>query len=363
MYRTFRLRGRDLRIGIIASPFISVPPPAYGGTELFIANLAEELVRLGANVKVYTNGESTVKTPIRWLFPQHEWPLSTESAGLIKEIDHNAWAIEQANAECDIVHINSALAVPLTRITDKPVVCTLHHPFEPPLSDLYERYSDIRYVSISAHQASLVPGILSQVIYHGIDIARYHFLEQKQPYLCFLGRICPIKGTHNAIEIAKRLGMPLKIAGEIQPIFQSYFEAKILPHLDGKNIEFVGEADFATKNELLSHATALLFPIEWHEPFGLIMIEAMACGTPVIAFPGGAVEELVRDGVAGKVCQDIQECVRVLRTAHFEPRQIRKWAQDNFSSHTMATRYCELYSDLLRLDSCDGSSDRTKAAA
>src|ERR1700742_3018224 len=105
MYRTFRLRGRALRIGIIASPFISIPPPAYGGTELFIANLAEGLVRLGAKVNVYTNGESTVKAQTRWLFPHHEWPLSTESAGLIKEIDHNAWALEQANKECDVVHI------------------------------------------------------------------------------------------------------------------------------------------------------------------------------------------------------------------------------------------------------------------
>ncbi len=125
----------------------------------------------------------------------------------------------------------------------------------------------------------------------------------KQEYLSFLGRIAPIKGTHLAIEVAKKSGIPLKIAGEVQPIFQDYFDREVKPHIDGKFIEYVGEADLENKNELLGNSLAMLFPIQWNEPFGLVMIEAMACGTPVLALPGGAVEEVVCDGISGFVCQ------------------------------------------------------------
>ena len=352
-----------MRIGLVASPFISVPPPAYGGTELFIGNLAEALVARGVDVNVYTNGESTVKAKVRWLFPKNEWPLSSEFAGLTKEIEHSAWAMAAADRDCDIVHVNSALAVPLSRLTAKPVVCTLHHPFEPPLSDLYERHSQVSYVSISAHQASLLPNIPSRIIHHGIDIKQYRFSDKKEPYLCFLGRICPIKGTHNAIEIAKQTNMPLKIAGEVQPIFRQYFDRKIRPHIDGRNIEFLGEANFALKNKLLSNATALLFPIEWNEPFGLVMIEAMACGTPVIAFPGGAVTEIIENGISGRVCSSVEEAAAALRHDIFDPNVIRRRVEKRFSANAMAKEYCELYSDLLKVTSYNSELDIETSAA
>jgi glycosyltransferase involved in cell wall biosynthesis len=351
-----------MRIGLIASPFISVPPPGYGGTELFIANLAEALVHLGADVSVYTNGESTVGADVRWLYSKHEWPLSPELAYVTKEIEHNCWAMAEADRTCDVIHVNSALAVPLSRLTRKPVVCTLHHPFEGPLADLYEGHNDVRYVSISTHQARQHTNLSMSVIHHGIDINQYRFSENKQPYLCFLGRICPIKGTHNAIEIAKRAGMPLKIAGEVQPIFRDYFETKIRPHVDGKNVEFLGEADFVLKNELLSHATALLFPIEWNEPFGLVMIESMACGTPVIAFPGGAVQEIVENGVSGRVCRSAAEAAAALHGDEFHPRLIRRWAEKNFSAAAMARQYLQLYVDLLD-ERTLGTTLDTEAAA
>ena len=337
-----------MRIGLIASPFISVPPPAYGGTELFIANLAESLVRRGTDVTVYTNGESALRARVRWLYPRHEWPLGHESAGITKEIDHNCWAMAEADRTCDIIHVNSAMAVPLSSFTSRPVVCTLHHPFERPIADLYERHKRLSYVAISAHQASLHRKIPSRVIHHGIDMKQYRFSETKLPYLCFLGRICPIKGTHTAIEIAKRAGIPLKIAGEIQPIFRDYFETEIRPHLDGRNVEFVGEADLALKNEVLGHAAALLFPIEWEEPFGLVMVEAMACGTPVIAFPGGAVQEIVENGISGRICSNVDEAVTAaLHTEIFSPRLIRQWAEKKFSADVMARRYHQLYADLI----------------
>jgi glycosyltransferase involved in cell wall biosynthesis len=332
-----------MRVGLVASPFITVPPARYGGTELFVANLAEALVRTGVDVSIYTNGESSVNADVRWRYPNQDWPLASANSGLMKELDHASWAIEMASEECDIIHINSTMAVPFSRFTSKPVVCTLHHPCEQPLTDIYERYDSISYVAISRHQASVHPSVPSTVIHHGLDLARYQFSEEKLPYLCFLGRICPIKGTHYAIDIAKRAGSRLKIAGEVQPIFQDYFDEMIRPHIDGRQIQFLGEADHAMKNDLLKHATALLFPIEWEEPFGLVMIEAMACGTPVIAFRGGAVEEVVMDGISGYVCRNADEAVAALACNSFSPRIVRAYVERHFSSDVMARRYRELY--------------------
>jgi glycosyltransferase involved in cell wall biosynthesis len=337
-----------MRVALIASPFISVPPERYGGTELFIANLAEGLVRLGIEVDVYANGESRVRANLRSRYPKQEWPLDSESSGLTKEIDHIAWAVDDAEANCDIVHVSSALAVPFSRFSSRCFVYTLHHPVSAAFTDLYERHSDVTYMAISHHQASLHSTLHPHVIHHGLDLAKYRFQEIKQPYAVFLGRICPIKGTHNAIAIAKRAGIPLKIAGEVQPIFRDYFEREIRPHLDGRNVEFVGEADLALKNELLGHATALLFPIEWEEPFGLAMIESMACGTPVIAFLGGAVEEVIDDGISGRVCRSVDEAVAVLQRGTFQPRAVRHCAETRFSADVMARQYYRVYSGLLR---------------
>jgi glycosyltransferase involved in cell wall biosynthesis len=337
-----------LRIALIASPFISVPPQAYGGTELFVANLAEALVRLGVEVDVYANGESRVEANLRSRYARQNWPLSSETSGLTKELDHTAWAVDDAEAICDIIHVSSALAVPFSRFSSRQFVCTLHHPAEVALTDLYQRHSTIAYAAISQHQASLHPTLHPRVIHHGLDLAKYRFHEEKKQYVAFLGRICPIKGPHNAIAIAKRAGIPLRIAGEVQPIFRDYFEREIRPHLDGHNIEFVGEVDLAAKNELLGHAAALLFPIEWEEPFGLAMIESMACGTPVIAFPGGAVEEVIDDGISGTVCRDVSEAAAALRCDAFEPQAVRHCAETRFSADAMARQYYQLYSGLLR---------------
>jgi glycosyltransferase involved in cell wall biosynthesis len=320
-------------------------------------------MRLGADVTVYTNGESTVQAETRWIYPKHEWPLSSELAGLTRELEHSSWAVADAERNCDVVHLNSALAVPFSRLSSQPAVCTLHHRFEPPLAELYQRNNRVKYVAISAYQAARHPVIAPLVVHHGLEMERYWFSEKKQPYLCFLGRICPVKGTHNAIEIAKRVGMPLKIAGEVQPIFRDYFETKIKPHVDGRNVEFLGEADQRAKNELLSGATALLFPVEWDEPFGLVMIEAMACGTPVIAFPGGAVEEVIDNGISGMVCTSIDEAAAAIKQETFYPRVVRKWAEQRFSADVMARQYFKIYSDLLDEPALTADFDAEETAA
>jgi glycosyltransferase involved in cell wall biosynthesis len=178
-------------------------------------------------------------------------------------------------------------------------------------------------------------------------MSRYRLNKQKQPYLCFLGRVAPVKGTHLAIEIAKRAGIALKIAGEIQPVYQDYWENKIKPHVDGRFIEYVGEVGLEEKNELLGNATAMLFPIQWDEPFGLVMIEAMACGTPVLALSGGSVDEIVREGVSGHIRHSVDELAGCAKDLNLDPETIRQYAETSFSRDRMASDYIEFYSDIL----------------
>jgi len=192
-----------------------------------------------------------------------------------------------------------------------------------------------------------------QTIHHGIDLSRYRLCENKKHYLSFLGRIAPVKGTHLAIAVAKKSGIPLKIAGEVQPLFRDYFESEVKPHIDGKFVEYVGEADLATKNELLGNSLALLFPIQWDEPFGLVMIEAMACGTPVLALPGGSVKEVVSDGVSGYVCCSVEELARRAREIEtsIRPATVRFYAKEYFSLERMVAEYEHLYSAIRDLGS------------
>jgi glycosyltransferase involved in cell wall biosynthesis len=336
-----------LRIALIASPFISVPPARYGGTELFISHLAEGLERMGIEVVVYCNGESTVKAEMRSCYPLAEWPLSTETSGMLKELDHASCSIEDAAKTCDLIHINSASAITYSRYVSTPFVCTLHHPHETALTRMYERYPEIHYAAISRHQASAHPTLAVTTIHHGIDLTKYRLRARKEDYLCFLGRIAPIKGVHTAIDVARRAGIPLKIAGEIQPIFRDYFDTMIKPHIDGRFIEYVGEADLEMKNQLLGGSRGLLFPIQWSEPFGLVMLEAMACGTPVFAFPGGSVPEIVLAGSSGAISSSAEEMADAVRNTKFDPEVVRGWVEQHFSVDGMVQRYVELYERVL----------------
>lgn len=336
-----------MRIGLIAPPFIPVPPVEYGGTELFIAHLARGLHALGVAVTVYTNGESTVDVEKRWLFRDSQWPLKGDDYAQVKDVEHTAWALRDAVGFCDIVHLNTAAGLACTYLSPLPCVYTLHHPTDRELSDVYSRFPEVDYVCISKDQCKRERMPKLHTVHHGIDLSQYRLREEKQQYLSFIGRIAPIKGTHLAIEIAKRSGIPLKIAGEIQPLYRGYFEAKVKPDIDGKFIEYIGLADLATKNELLGNSMAMLFPIKWDEPFGLVMVEAMACGTPVMALRAGSVPEIVKDGVSGYTSRNIDGLVRRLRDLRTIPAQIRRYAEENFSQERMAHDYCELYTEIV----------------
>ncbi len=337
-----------MRIALIAPPFIPVPPVEYGGTELFIANLAIRLKQRGADVVVYTIGASTIDVEKRWIYSEPEWPLNGEIYDNLKDIAHTSWAVKDAvDNSCDIIHLNNAPGLANSRFVRTPFVYTMHHPHQEDLSEFYGRFPDVHFVTISDFQrdAELLPRV--RTIHHGVDATTCKVVDAKQDYLAFLGRIAPIKGTHIAIDVAKKSGIPLKIAGEIQPVYQEYFDTQIKPHVDGRFIQFIGEVDLAAKNELLGMARALLFPIQWNEPFGLVMIEAMACGTPVLAFPGGSVAEIVHNGVSGWICRSADEMAEKARTIGLAPAVIREYLDKNFSLDAMTDRYLELYQEIV----------------
>jgi glycosyltransferase involved in cell wall biosynthesis len=333
-----------LRIALIVPPFISVPPARYGGTELFVGQLAMGLDRLGFEVVVYTNGESTIPVEKRWIYPDSLWPITAEVHNSLRDINHGAWAVADAAKSCDVIHLSNAPSVVHSRFTKLPFVHTLHHSHEDFLSELYSYYPDLWYVTISDFQRKLEAMPKMRTIHHGIDPASYPDGDRERTHFTFLGRIAPVKGTHLAIEVAQKTGIPLKIAGEVQPVFRDYFESKIKPHIDGKLIEYVGEADHSMKVDLLGTSLGLLFPIQWDEPFGLVMIEAMACGAPVFALPGGSVAEVVKDGVSGAICLSVADMVEAAAKAtKFDPKVVRQYMIDNFSVDKMVQAYADLY--------------------
>ncbi len=335
-----------MRIALIAPPFIPVPPTKYGGTELFIAQLAEGLTALGADVVVYANGESTVGAELRWIYEKSRWPIDGEVYSSLLDTNHTSWAVQDAAKDCDVIHVNNVPALGLSRLVAAPMVYTIHHVHEDALSEFYAWFPNIEYVTISDFQRVRETMPRMRTIHHGIDTGIYKLQCAKQEYLTFLGRIAPMKGTHVAIDVAKKCGIPLKIAGEIQPLYREYWEQEIKPHVDGKFIEYVGEADLAMKNELLGGSLGMLFPILWNEPFGLVMIEAMACGTPVLALRGGSVNEVVAGGMSGYVCSDADEMAERARNLRgFSPAAVRTYVEQNFSVQRMAANYLRLYKE------------------
>ncbi len=325
-----------------------MPPTAYGGTELFIAQLADGLVARGHRVLVYANGASTVAGELRWCYPEADWPPRPEAHSALKSIDHGAWSLHDAAREAvDIVHLNDAIHIPLSRFVTPPMVHTLHHPHEPDLTSLYARFPDVSYVAISESQRSAEPLDRISTIHHGIQLSDYVYRDRKDDYVCFLGRMAPVKAPHLAIEAARRAGVRIKLAGEIQPVFQEYWDVQVAPLINGQDVEYIGEADQRLKNDLLSNARALLFPIQWEEPFGLVMVEAMACGTPVLGFRTGSVPELIADGVNGRICDDLDDMARWARDPQVDPLDCRRHVERHFSLDVMVNAYEALYRRLV----------------
>src|SRR5204862_5503272 len=300
-----------MRIAQVAPLSESVPPKHYGGTERIVSYLTEELVRQGHDVTLFASGDSATRAR---LVAACRRSLRLND-GCIDRMAHHFLMLEQVSQrvhEFDVVHFHiDYLHFPLSRRTLIPHVTTLHGRLDiPDLIPLYEQFRDMPVLSISNAQREPLPWANWQAtIYHGLPKDLFRFRPKPGSYLAFLGRISPEKRVDRAIEIAIRANMPLKIAAKTDAVDRCYMEKEIRPLLDHPLVEFIGEINDASKGEFLRNAYALLFPIDWPEPFGLVMIEAMACGTPTVAFRRGSVPEVLDDQISGYVVDNVEQAV------------------------------------------------------
>ncbi len=340
-----------MRIAQVAPLFESVPPKYYGGTERVVSYLTEELVCQGHEVTLFASGDSVTKA--------HLVAACRRSLRLdkhcIDQLSHQVLMLEhvfQRAAEFDIVHFHvDYLHFPLSRREQLTHVTTLHGQLDiPDLVPLYHEFRDMPVVSISNCQREPLPWANWQAtIYHGVPADTYQFRAEPGSYLAFLGRISPEKRVDRAIKIARQVQIPLKIAAKVDRVDKDYFEAVVEPLLRDSLIEFVGEIGDGEKDEFLGHAYALLFPIDWPEPFGLAMIEAMACGTPVIAYRSGAVPEVMEEGHTGFIVEGLEDAVEaVRRVPELSRKRCREIFYQRFTAARMAHDYVQLYERLIK---------------
>ncbi|HWP57681.1 MAG TPA: glycosyltransferase family 4 protein [Candidatus Acidoferrales bacterium] len=341
-----------MRIAQVAPLYERVPPLYYGGTERVVSYLTEELVRQGHDVTLFASGDSVTGASL--LAPcarslRLDENCSDPFAYHILLLEH----VFQRAHLFDIVHFHiDYLHFPLSRRHEVAHLTTLHGRLDlPELASLYREFSEMPVVSISRAQRVPLPWINWQgTVHHGIPLDLYPLRRGQGKYLAFLGRISPEKRLDTAIEIAKSFGMKLKIAAKVDRVDREYMQTAIQPLLDDPRVEFIGEIGEHEKGDFLGDAYALLFPIDWCEPFGLVLIESMACGTPVIAYPRGSVPEVVDHGVTGFIARDAREAVSALkRVAHFDRERCRKVFEKRFSVKRMADDYVRLYEASRRL--------------
>ena len=340
-----------LRIAQVAPLYERVPPALYGGTERVVSYLTEELVRQGHDVTLFASGDSITRARLVavWDRALRLDDRRPEAASLhvlmVEEVFKRAAAF-------DVVHFHiDAMQLPLARRHSTPCVMTMHGRLDiPGLDRLYGEFRDLPLISISdAQRAPLPDANWRATVYHGVppEMFRPSFTPGK--YLAFVGRISPEKRVDRAIEIARASGVPLRIAAKVDPVDRAYYEAAIEPLIDGRFIQYLGEVDDRGKAGLLRDALALLFPIDWPEPFGLAMIESMACGTPVIAFRRGSVPEVIDDGDSGCIVDDVAGAVAaVQRMPAWNRLRCREVFEQRFSVARMARDYCEAYEGLRR---------------
>jgi glycosyltransferase involved in cell wall biosynthesis len=339
-----------MRIAQVAPLIESVPPKHYGGTERIVSYLTEELVRRGQDVTLFASGDSITKArliaPFRRSVRKNDRCKDPMARELVL-IDH---VVEHAH-EFDVIHFHTGyFHFAVFRYLSVPHVTTLHGRLD--IRDLiavYERFRDVPVVSISnAQRAPIASANWQATIYHGLPEDLFRFYPDRGDYLAFLGRICAEKGIVRAIEIAKRVGMPLKIAAKVDRADRRYFKRTVEPLLADPHVEWVGEITDQQKNEFLGNAYALLFPIDWPEPFGLVMIEAMACGTPVVAYDNGSVPEVMQDGVTGFIVRDLDAAVKAVgQVRHLSRAGCREVFDRRFTDVRMASDYIDAYNQLI----------------
>jgi glycosyltransferase involved in cell wall biosynthesis len=341
-----------MRIAQVAPLYERVPPQNYGGTERVVSYLTEELVRQGHKVTLFASGDSV--TQARLIAPCAQSLRLDKNS--VDPIANHVLMLEMVFREArsfDLIHFHiDYLHLPLVRRYGRPNVTTLHGRLDlPELQALYREFSEMPVVSISDAQRLPLPGANWQgTVHHGLPLDLHSFHEQPGDYLAFLGRISPEKRVDRAVEIARRTGLKLKVAAKIDRADRAYFESKIKHLFDSPLVEYVGEIGGRAKDEFLGNARALLFPIDWPEPFGLVMIEALACGTPVIAWRCASVPEVIDDGVTGFIVDSLDEAVRAVgRVASLSRRRCRGVFEQRFGAARMAQDYLAIYERLVRM--------------
>ena len=338
-----------MKIAIVAPLMESVPPRLYGGTERIVSYLTEELIQSGHDVTLFASGDSVTRASLRAVVPQ-SLRLDPECGNplayhliMLDEVVHAA-------QEFDVIHFHiDLLQFPLVRWLATPSVTTLHGRLDlPEHGPLFRRFRDVPLVSISDAQRAPIPWAnWIETIPHGLPANLHPFQPRPGGYLAFLGRISPEKRPDRAIAIARRAGVPLRIAAKVDNVDREYFDERVRPLLAEPGVEFIGEIDEAAKSAFLGDALALLFPIDWPEPFGLAMIEAMACGTPVIAFRRGSVPEVIEDGVTGFIVDGVEEAVRAVgRVGELSRLGCRREFERRFTAARMARDYVAIYENL-----------------
>jgi glycosyltransferase involved in cell wall biosynthesis len=340
-----------VRIAQISPLYESVPPQYYGGTERVVHYLTEELVRQGHDVTLFASGDSVTQARLAAMCP-HSLRLDPRS---VDALAHHLLMLERvfrAAAEFDVLHFHiDYLHFPLSRRAGRPNVTTLHGRLDiADLPPLYREFHDMPLVSISDAQREPLPDARwVATVHHGLPAGLFTLEEAPGGYLAFLGRISPEKRVDRAIEIARRAGLPIRIAAKIDAADQSYFDEAIAPLFELPFVEYLGEIGEADKQAFLGGARALLFPIDWMEPFGLVMIEAMACGTPVIAWPGGSVTEVMEHGVSGFIVEAIDDAVEATCAIEtLDRRRVREVFDRRFTVERMARDYVAVYETLVK---------------
>lgn len=340
-----------MRIAQVAPLFESVPPKRYGGTERVVHYLTEELVRRGHEVTLFASGDSKTSAELVACTPKALRLGTTYTDATIYETAQIERVFRQAR-RFDVIHFHTShLHYPTSSRLGVPHVTTLHGRLDlAELPGLYSVFSDVPLVSISDAQREPIRNANWQAtVYHGLPLDLYRFTPRAEDYFAFVGRISPEKRVDRAIEIATRVGLPLRIAAKVDKADREYYEQVIRPLIEGNDlVEFVGEVNDEGKQELVGRARALLFPIDWPEPFGLVMIESMACGTPVIAWRNGSVPEVMRDGESGFIVESIDQAVEAARRIGEVSRDgVRAYFESRFSVSRMAQDYENVYRHLM----------------
>lgn len=338
-----------MKIAQVAPLWERVPPPTYGGIELVASRLTDELVRRGHDVTLFASGDSQTLARLEAVHPRALRLDPDIKEHVMYEVLEVSTVYEKA-AQFDIIHSHVGIwTLPLASLVSTPTVHTLHGRFTPDNSKVFSLHKTQPFISISNAQRQLDLNYASTV-YNGINPEEFTFVAKPAdpPYLAFLGRFSPEKGPQHAINIAKQSGWCLKMAGKVDVVDTEFFEKEIAPHIDGKQIQFLGEVNHAQKSELMGNASITLFPITWSEPFGLVMIESMATGTPVIGMNMGSVPEVIAHGKTGMVCQSYEEMAAMIpATLELDRRTCREYVEKFFSVTKMVDGYEAVYEQII----------------